>query len=177
MANYQLTHEMKRHAVIVAIHAKHSDVEIARFLEVARSFVHKVRKELEASSGDMSPVAKRKKASQRSDSIRTPQFVQRVQNIIDANPGTSMRAISRDLQVSEGTIRNVVHEDIRYKSYVMRKGQFMSAHTQEQRLLRAKRLLNKLKHPEEPGMLWVFSDEKHFDQDQKKVELISTCRR
>lgn len=35
----QLTHEMKRHAVIVAIHTKDSDVEIVLFLEVAKSFV------------------------------------------------------------------------------------------------------------------------------------------
>lgn len=167
MADSQLTQEMKRHAVIVALHAQHSDVEIARFLKVARSFVHKVRKELEASAGQVSPVAKRKKHSQRSDRVRTPQFVQQVQDMIDAHPETSIRGIARDLQVSEGTIRTVVHEDIRYQSYVRRKGQFMSAKTQEQRLLRAKRLLNKLKHPEEPGLLWFFSDEKNFDQDQK----------
>lgn len=33
---------MKRYAQIDAIHAKHRDIEFARFLEVPRSFGHKV---------------------------------------------------------------------------------------------------------------------------------------
>ena len=94
-------------------------------------------------------------------------FVQQVQGIIDEDPSKSIKAISRDLQVSECTIRRIVHEDIWYKSYVMRKGQFMSAQTREQRFVRAQRLLNKLKHPEIPDMLWFYSDEKNFNQDQK----------
>ena len=42
-----LTNELKRHAVIVALKANHGGLEIARFLKVARSFVHKIREELE----------------------------------------------------------------------------------------------------------------------------------
>ena len=55
-----LTQEMKRHAVIVALTAKHTDLEISNFLNVARSFVYKVRMELEINDGNVSPVAKRK---------------------------------------------------------------------------------------------------------------------
>lgn len=44
-------------------------------------------------------------------------------------PGTDMRAIARDLYVPECTISNVVHVDIRYTSYLMRKRQFMPVHT------------------------------------------------
>ena len=55
--------------------------------------------------------------------------LQQVQEIIDEDLSKSIRAISRDLQVSECTIRRIVHEDIRYKSYVIRRGQFMSAQT------------------------------------------------
>ena len=42
----------------------------------------------------------------------------------------------------------------------------MSAQTREQRFIQAKRLLNKVKHPEIQDMLWFYSDEKDFDQDQ-----------
>ena len=167
MEDYKVTQEMKRHAVIVAICAKHTDLEISNFLNCARSFVHKVRRELEASAGDVETVAKRKRHEERSDTTRNTQFVQQVQEIVDENPSKSMRAIARDFNVSEGLIRRVVHEDLRYKSYVMRRGQFMSAQTRNQRLIRGKRLLSKLKHPEVPNMLWFFSDEKNFDQDQK----------
>lgn len=41
----------------------------------------------------------------------------------------------------------------------------MSEKTKENRVIRAKRLFNKLKHLEQPGLLWFFSDEKHFVQD------------
>ena len=162
-----LTQEMKRHAVLVAISAQHSDSEIASFLNVARSFVFKVRHELKTSGGDISSVAKRKKHSRRSDTIRTPDFVQQVREAVDEDPGRSMRSIAQHMDVAERTVRRVISESLRYKSYVMRRGQFMSDLTKENRVLRGKRLLNKLKRPEEPGMLWFFSDEKNFDQDQK----------
>ena len=47
MTDPMLTNEMKRQAMIVAFEADHGDLEIARFLRVARSFVHKIHKELE----------------------------------------------------------------------------------------------------------------------------------
>ena len=36
----------------------------------------------------------------------------------------------------------------------------MSDLTKENRVIRGMRLLNKLKRPEEPGLLWFFCDEK-----------------
>ncbi|KYN01851.1 hypothetical protein ALC62_07323 [Cyphomyrmex costatus] len=147
------------------IHANHSDLEIFQFLKIARSFVHKVCRELEASDDNVESVAKKHEA--RSDRVRTSRFVQQVQGIIDDDPLKSIRAIPRDLQVSECIISRNVNEDIRHNSYVMREGQFMSAQTREQRFIRAQRLLNKSKHPEIPDMLWFYSDEKNVDQDRK----------
>ena len=71
MEENKLTQEMKRHAVIVAIHAKHSDLEISQFFNVTRSFVHKVRRKLEASDGNVESVANRRKHKHRSDTVRT----------------------------------------------------------------------------------------------------------
>ena len=116
MAATYLTKEMKRHAVLVALAANHSDSEIASFLKVARSFVFKVRNEVEASDGDLSLVAKRKKHSKRSDIKRTEEFVQNVMDIIKEDPSKSMRAIAKQLNVAESTVRRVVNEDIRYNS-------------------------------------------------------------
>ena len=67
---------MKRHAVIVAIQAKHCDIEIIFFFP-------KNCRELEAFDGIVESVAKRRKHKPRSDTIRTLQFVQQVQDIID----------------------------------------------------------------------------------------------
>ena len=58
MEDNKLTQEMKSHAVIVAIHAKHIDLGISRFFNVARSFIHKVRRGLEASDGKVESVSK-----------------------------------------------------------------------------------------------------------------------
>ena len=106
MEAFALTHEMERHAVIVSLAANHTDSVIAEFLNVARSFVHKVRKELEASNGDFSSVSERKKHSRRSDAVRSSDFVEEIQNVIDADPSKSMRAIAEEIHVSERTIRH-----------------------------------------------------------------------
>ena len=167
MAEPILTQQMKRHDVIVCLAAGHTDSEIAAFLKVVRSFVFKVKSELKAAGDDVAAVAERKRHYQGSDCISTPEFVNSVQAAIDEDHGKSMRALANELEVDESTIRRVVHEDLRYKSYVIRRGQFMSDRTKVNRLTRLKRFLNKLKHPEDPGMIWFFSEEKNFVQDQK----------
>ena len=43
----------------------------------------------------------------------------------------------------------------------------MSAQTREQHHIRAERLLNNIKHPEIPDMLWFYSDKNIVDHDQK----------
>jgi len=63
-------------------------------LNLARSFVHKVRQELEVSDDNVESVAKRKKHKARSDIVRTSQFVQQVQGIIDEDPSKSIERSS-----------------------------------------------------------------------------------
>ena len=61
-----------------------------------------------------------------------------------------MNAQSKELGVANGIIHDVFHEDFRYGSYVLRRGQFVKEPMQERRLTRAKKLLSNLKHPKEP---------------------------
>ena len=65
------------------------------------------------------------------DSMRTPKFIHKVKQTIDEDQGQSMRSIAKKLHVSEKTIRRSVHEDILYKSYVMKRGQFISEKSKE----------------------------------------------
>ena len=69
MDDNKLTQEMKRHIVIVAMHAKHSHLEISKFFNVARSFVHDVRRELEAFDGNVESVDKRRKHKPRLETV------------------------------------------------------------------------------------------------------------
>lgn len=48
--------------------------------------------------------------------------------------------------VWESTIRHVVHEDIRHRSYIKKEGKFMSSRTQKNQVISSKSLLNKVKH-------------------------------
>ena len=43
----------------------------------------------------------------------------------------------------------------------------MSEKTKENRIIRSKRLLKKLKNPEEEEVILFFSDDKNLDQDKK----------
>ncbi|KAK8380611.1 hypothetical protein O3P69_016895 [Scylla paramamosain] len=90
---------------------------------------------------------RRKHHSRQSDTIRDAEFVAQLQAMVDEDPSQSMRSIARELQVSEGTIRKCLHEDIRYKSYKMHKGQLPSIKMQENCFKKTKKMVNKLEHP------------------------------
>ena len=85
--------EMKRYAVVVAL--KYDHLEIANFLRIARSFVHKIRKELEKENYNVMSVSKRKKHSTRSDSMITPKFIHKVKQTINEKQGQSTRSIAK----------------------------------------------------------------------------------
>lgn len=100
-----------------------------------------IRKEIKVSSEDVSPVAEQK-------CIQNVRTVSGHRNSYSGhrrlsmrNPGTSTRSWNESCQLSERTVHNVVHEDIRNNLMLV-------PHMQEERLFRAKTLLNKLK----PGM-------------------------
>ena len=59
MIDPTLTNEMKRHAVIVILKVDRGDLEIAYFLRVERSFVHKIHKKLEKENDNVN-ILKRK---------------------------------------------------------------------------------------------------------------------
>jgi len=79
--------------------------------------------------------------------VRDADFVDKVKKMVDNDPNTSMRALPRHLNVSEGTVRLCVYEDMRCSSYKMQVGQILTQKAKDNRLLRSTRLLKKLKHP------------------------------
>ena len=95
---------MKRHAVIVAFKADHGDLEFARFLRVARSFVHKIRKGLEKENDCVMSVSKRKK--KKLSTMKTLEFIHKVKQAVDKNRCQSMKSISKTLHVSKKDNQN-----------------------------------------------------------------------
>jgi hypothetical protein len=85
-----------------------------------------------------------------------------LQEKINEDPSKSMRELAKEMQCDEKTIRNCIQEDIRYKSYKMRRGHFMSEANKQKRCKKAKLILNRLKRPANPNQIIFFSDEKIF---------------
>ncbi len=88
------------------------------------------------------------------------EMVERVQEAISEDPGLSMRKLAEDLEVREWQIRKIAKEDISYRLYSLRRGQFMSAATKKTHYELASALLNGHKHPLVPEILILYSDEK-----------------
>lgn len=128
--------------LIVDFKANHSDLENARFLNVARSFLAKVRKELEAADGDFTASAKRKRPAKDPNSIRTHNFARKVYGILGKNIRNSFKFIAKELNVSRQSIGRSVHKDLRCKSYMMQKGRFMFEKTDDKCQIRVKCLLS-----------------------------------
>ena len=166
MMQFTPTELWKRHAVLLGIYARSSNTKISECLGINLRTVQRIRKEFDESNGDYEGTAARKPHSDRSDKKRTPEFVAAIQAIIDKNPSQSIRSIARNMGVSEFLIRQVVHENIRYFSYKMRRDQFLSQAMKDKRKDCAIKVLNKLKHPLQPNTLWFFSDEKCFCQNR-----------
>jgi hypothetical protein len=104
----------------------------------------------------------------RSDTLDA-RIIAKLQAIIDQDPGRFMKSLARELDISEFAVRKKMMQDINYKAYALRRGQFLSQTTKERRLEKAKLLLKKLKNPAPNNQLIFFSDEKNFSQDQKVI--------
>ena len=130
---------------------------IANTLKMQIRMVQRLRAQLNASDDPLGVVERKPKAEDTARKTRTNEFIEKV---------PAIRQIARDLGVSHTTVSACVKEDLRFRSYRRQTSQILTEKTKNLRLIKSVRLLNKLKHPKKPNMLWFFSDEKNFCQDQ-----------
>ena len=102
----------------------------------------------------------------RSDAVRSPDFVQELQKKLLEDPGNEIRSLIREKNVRLVMMKLLQNEFLRHSSDKRRKAQRLTARVQDDHLKKARKLLNKPKHPEEPRTLGFFSEEKNFCQDQ-----------
>lgn len=152
-----------RATIICGLRAGRTAKEIFKFNNIPLRTIYNVKKVYDADTEVATPKRKIHKVRKDRTSV---DMISRIQDMINEDPGRSMRSIARELKMSDSTVRTIVNEDIRYKSYVIRRGQFLSDQLKERRLEKAKKLLSKLKNPKEKNPLIFFSDEKNFQQDQ-----------
>ncbi|UYV79406.1 hypothetical protein LAZ67_17002496, partial [Cordylochernes scorpioides] len=110
-----------RAAIIVALRAGRSPKEIVDFLKLPKTTIYRVKKQFDEADSNKEGIATRKKHSRRSDRVRGEEFVKNVKEKIDGNPGKSMRAIAKEMDVGSMTIVRTIHEDLGLKSYALRK--------------------------------------------------------
>ena len=65
--------------------------------------------------------------------------------MVEEDPMQSLRQLDRELDVNQFLIRQAVHEDLRFKSYVLRVRQLLTDRTKAKRLMIRKQLLSSLK--------------------------------
>ena len=139
--------------MVCGFRAGKTNIEISKFNNIPHGTVRNFRmvwnKFLEDGGREEDYDVTRAKGKRRIDADGVD-IVDNIQALIDEDPGRSMRGIARELTVSEFLVRKIVTEDIRYKSYALRRGQFMNAATKERRAARAQLLLNKIKHHPPP---------------------------
>jgi hypothetical protein len=140
--------------------------EIADLTGVDRRRVNQLRKALTETRDPRQVVSRALRAPMASRKVRSMELIGNIRGILEATPDRSFRSIAKELNVSHATVISCVNKDLWCKSYCMQTGQFMSEAMKARRLLKSVKLLNKLKHPKDPGMLWFFSDEKNCCQDQ-----------
>ncbi|QQP36730.1 Uncharacterized protein FKW44_021914 [Caligus rogercresseyi] len=133
------------------IRAGCKDMEFMKTACVARNTVKSIRSELEESNNDYEKVVERKKGKRRSDFLRTPEFVEKLQKKVPEDPSKSCTKLAEELGVGNTTVRVCINEDLRYHFYKRRKGQILTEKAQENRFNKALKLLNKccIRNPHE----------------------------
>ena len=93
--------EQKRAAIVVGLRAGRTAAEIAEFNKLPESLCYRVKKKLDesvAAGEDPDDISvDRKTHKRRRDAIRTPEFIEQLQNMIDEDPSKSIRALAREL--------------------------------------------------------------------------------
>ncbi|XP_025153568.1 uncharacterized protein LOC109503697 [Harpegnathos saltator] len=117
----------RRAAIIESVRAGRSATEIIRFFIYPRSAVYDVvakYNESEKSNEGFATPARKTHSKERV--VRTPEIIQRAQELIFVDPGQSIRKLLSVVGVSEKTIRRIVEEDLRYKSHTIKVRQMLS---------------------------------------------------
>jgi len=84
--------------------------------------------------------------------VRTPDIIQRAQELIFEDPRQSIRKLSSVIGVSEKTMRQIVEEDLRYKSYTIKVRQMLSKAARTKRVERCNLLLCSFWPPNSPDL-------------------------
>ncbi len=151
----------KRQRVSDLLDAQVPILEIVDIVKCSKQVVYRIRKKKKAGES-----LARKPGSGGKNKIIDQDFLLHLAVEIEADPTRSMRKMSKDLSVSEFTIRKAVGQ-LGLHSYVRRRRQLLSKSTNNIRVERGKKIINWLKKKPSSVVL-VFSDKKNWMVDQSR---------
>lgn len=133
------------------------DASILRlYHSLIQLLVFNARRELKYARFHVENVSCKKRHFQHYEIIKSPEFA----NQIHQNLTKTMGSLAREMLVD--AVWCVIHQDILYKSYIIRKVQLLPDRSRDNCLATEKSLLNKVKHQEGSGMLLSPPNEKNF---------------
>jgi len=147
------------------LRAGFSKAEIVNRMKYPKSTVYSVAADFEAAENAApGSSTSARKTHEREKPFRNDQTLESVQQVVLENPAMSIASLAHEFD--RRTMGRIVHEDLRYQSYVIKIRQMLSAKNKLDRVIRCKQLLNELKN-DAAGRLRFFSDEKIFTVDEK----------
>ena len=121
--------------VMLSTDPSYDNRTIASTIKMQIWTVQRFRAQLNASE-DPLEVVERKDTARK---IRTKEFIEKVQEIIDETPQRLIRQISKDLGVSHTTVNACVKEDLKCRSYRHQTSQVLTEKTKNLRLIKSVR--------------------------------------
>uniref|UniRef100_A0A8R1ICS7 HTH luxR-type domain-containing protein n=1 Tax=Caenorhabditis japonica TaxID=281687 RepID=A0A8R1ICS7_CAEJA len=129
--------------------------EIARRLQISSSTVRNVVAAIKK-RGDASEVKK----SGRPRSVNTRNTRAIIKKRIIRNDGLSLNRMASQLGIARSTVQSIVKNDLKLKSYKLRRGQYLSDKSKAMRLEKCRKLLQHFQVRRVSDVIWT--DEKIF---------------
>ncbi len=126
-----------RTSIASGLHAGRTVAEIVKFNNLSKSTIKRVKSQYDAfiTGGDLTEDFKmnREEQKRRSNTLDAATIAD-IQQLVDQDPGMSMRSTARELGLSNLTVQKKMALEIQYTTYALRRGQFINAATKERRL-------------------------------------------
>ncbi len=152
---------------IVALRADRTPKEISDFLKINLRTVQRVSKVFsDKRQSGKELEAKRKRHDHSQVRKRSKSFLEELHTAINDDPSISFQSLATLMNVSKNTMGKAIHEDLRYKSYVLKICQHLTDAMKAKRVAWCELLLSLPKHQAARRMCF-FSDEKIFTVEQK----------
>ena len=160
MANANNRFEGIRVAIARLLNAGHRPCHIVRDLEVSKTTVMKVKRQMKTGEGvDTKPRCGRPR------SVRTPATIKTAKKLIAKAPRTTIAKVSRKLKISRRSGERLIKQDLSSSSRKIRDVPSVG-NSVARRIERTRGLLNFVKNSEHCQKVRIFSDEKLFVVDQ-----------